>query len=308
MSRLSLRCAWMVSLALLSASCADVVSKPRALGAKPASASEIRKAPKGYTVAKQLRYSFSLRNTRNQSLENAQFWTYAPVPHTSHQWVERLTVNQPYSLSRDALGNEILHFSFDRIAPYGTKIVNISVDLRMTDAAASSVKGDLKRFTQPELHIESTTAQVVELAQRLRKPAPLETAQATYNWVSDSIESEAYIAEDRGALYALTERKGDCTEFAYLFTALSRANGTPTRAIGGYAFKGNGVVKAADYHNWAEFYAKGAWQLADPQKHSFMQDAADYVAMRIIAMGEQNALGESHRFTSAGAGLAVRMN
>ena len=43
-----------------------------------------------------------------------------------------------------------------------------------------------------------------------------------------------YIKNDRGALYALKTKEGDCTEFMHLFVALCRANKIPARCIGGY--------------------------------------------------------------------------
>jgi hypothetical protein len=66
-------------------------------------------------------------------------------------------------------------------------------------------------------------------------------------------------------------------------------------------------LKAADYHNWAEFYTDGVWQLADPQKKNFASKQANYVAMRIISPGGKGILGSSHRFSSAGEGLSVTM-
>src|SRR5437868_14904954 len=117
-----------------------------------------------------------------------------------------------------------------------------------------------------------------------------------------NVKTQTYIPKDRGALYALTERTGDCTEFAYLLTALSRADDIPARPIGGYVFKGNAVVKAVDYHNWMEFFVDGYWQIADAQRQVFMQSESDYVAMRIIAADPKSPLGNSHRYNYAGAG------
>ncbi len=132
-------------------------------------------------------------------------------------------------------------------------------------------------------------------------------AQKDYEWIAANVFSEGYIAEDRGAAYAIEARKGDCTEFSYLLTALYRAQQIPARAIGGYVFGGNNIVRPMDYHNWTEFYLDGAWQIADAQKGAFVSRQTDYVAMRVIATGGAAAVA-SQRFSFAGEGLRVEMN
>ena len=268
----------------------------------------INNAPAEYSISKQLRYSYTLTNKTAQVLNKAQFSTYAPIPRTSHQWVERVSVSQPYRSSRDALGNEVLQFEFDTIPPYGSKIVSITVDLKMAPRAVGGGREDVARFKQPERYIESDDIHVIELARELRQSTPAESLKAAYQWVTANLKSEIYVPEDRGAVYALSAHSGDCTEFAYLLTALARANDVPARPIGGYVFKGNSIVKAVDYHNWTEFFANDRWQIVDGQKKAFMQDEADYVAMRIIAGAADSPLGDSHRYSFAGEGLEVLMN
>ena len=167
--------------------------------------------------------------------------------------------------------------------------------------------GRADRFTRPEPHIESDDTRIVGLAKSLSDTRPEASTRKTYDWVAENLFTEAYVAEDRGALYALQHKTGDCTEFSYLLTALYRAQQIPARPIGGYVFSGNGIVKAVDYHNWTEFYTGGAWQIADAQKRAFREKQADYVAMRLIASDMQDQFS-AQRFSYAGAGLAVAMN
>lgn len=305
MPRLNRRAAvGLLALSLL-ASCAATDRNERPPTEKPVA--EI-KAPPEYTGTKQIRYSYTLTNKTDRLLSTAHFWTYAPVPHTSHQWVEKIRASQPYRTSRDELGNEILHFQFENLPPYGAKIISITVDMKIAERAAVMRDSDLARFTKAEPYIESSDVKLVKVAKDLRDASPLGSARRAYEWVAANVKSEAYIPEDRGALYALENRIGDCTEFTYLLTALARASDLPARPIGGYVFKGNAIVKAVDYHNWAELYIDGRWQIADAQKKAFLQNQADYVAMRIIGSGSSGVLGESHRYAYAGEGLQVQMN
>ncbi len=296
----------LAALALASAlsGCA-ATTQPGAPGA--ASAQSENKAPAPYTITKQIRYSFTLQNKTNQLLPHAQFWTYAPVPRTSHQWLEKVSASQPFNVSRDGLGNEILHFELENIAPYAAKIVSITADLKMTEAAASTEDRPIERFLRAEPYIESEDAKLVAIARNVHASSAVATMKHAYTWVASNLKTETYVPEDRGASYALASRKGDCTEFAYLLTALGRANQVPSRPVGGYVFKGNAIVKAPDYHNWMEFYADGRWHLADAQKRVFMESQTDYVAMRVIAVTGEEAIA-SQRFSYAGDGLDVIMN
>ena len=270
--------------------------------------SERRIAPAEYTVPKQIRYSFTLRNTTDKLLPKADFWTYTPVPQTSHQWVERINATHPYRMSQDSVGNGIMQFELTNIPPYGSKIISITVGLKMSEQPTTAGVSDLERFLRAEPYIESDNTKLVELARNFKDNAAISTVMKEYDWVVGNVTAELYVPEDRGAIYAMTVRKGDCTEFAYLLTAMSRANRIPARPIGGYVFKGNTIVKAADYHNWTEFLAENRWQIADGQKRMFRKNQTEYVAMRIIASEVGGPLGNSHRFAQAGLGLEVVMN
>jgi transglutaminase-like putative cysteine protease len=63
-----------------------------------------------------------------------------------------------------------------------------------------------------------------------------------------------------------------------LFLALARANGIPAQAVAGYVVPGNGVLHAADYHNWTLFYADGLWRISDPQRRVLAAGDTDYGA------------------------------
>ncbi len=260
-----------------------------------------------YRVPKQIRYSFTLSNTTGKLLEKPQFWTYLPVSKTTHQKVMKIEANYPYQVKRDNYGNNSIHFDMKDIPPYGSRIVSVTVDLLMSDQPVAMPVGERESFLAREPYIETDDDRIVALAAKLHDESAAVMVQKDYGWVAKNIASESYIAEDRGAAYAMETRKGDCTEISYLLTALYRAQQIPARAIGGYVFSGNGIMKAMDYHNWTEFYLDGAWQIADAQKGVLADKQTDYVAMRVIATGESAALA-SQRCSHAGEGLRVEMN
>lgn len=65
----------------------------------------------------------------------------------------------------------------------------------------------------------------------------------------------------------LTFRRGDCSEFALLFTALCRAAGIPAREIAGLVYMGD-ESRAFGLHRWAEVVIRDRWVPVDPCQRS----------------------------------------
>jgi len=152
------------------------------------------------------------------------------------------------------------------------------------------------------------TAEIRNTAAKLKGTGPVDTARRIYDWIGSNVEYVGYTSDDRGALYAVKNRRGDCTEFMYLFVALARANGIPARGVGGYVVDRDTVLEPHEYHNWAEFYLDGVWHVADPQRSKFMDDETNYIAMRIIGGDSDRTPGKFHRFWCSSDSVTVRMN
>ena len=261
-----------------------------------------------YSIPKQIHFSFTLQNTSARIIKKAEFWTYAPVKQTATQKCVQVKSSHPYQLVTDDLGNQLLHFTFNDLPPYAAKIISIKTDLLLSKYTRPLPENQLQRYLGPEKYIESDDADINRLAQKLKASESVKTAQNIYRWVADNVRYAGYVKNTRGARYALTHKKGDCTEFANLFVALCRADRIPARIIGGYVLKNSAVVKPASYHNWAEFYLDGVWNAVDPQNMVFMQNRSDYIAMRIISATAETSLPAVNRFGSKGEGLKVSMN
>jgi transglutaminase-like putative cysteine protease len=261
-----------------------------------------------YSIPRQVQYHFTLQNESNRLLKQTEFWTYAPVKLTAIQHCSRIQSSHPYKLTTDVLGNQILNFTFDEFLPYATRIVTVTAELLISNRANPLPEQDLQTFLVPEKYIEADASEIYSLAQKLKARTPLKTAERIFRWVADNVQYVGYLRNDRGALYALRHRQGDCTEFMYLFAALCRANQIPARCMGGYICRKNRILKPADYHNWAEFYHDGFWRISDPQNKVFMKDASTYIAMRLIGgSGDTTAL-QFNRYQFKGEGLNVKMN
>ncbi|MCK4823252.1 transglutaminase domain-containing protein, partial [bacterium] len=225
-----------------------------------------------YTIPRHIRYSFTLQNRTNRLLEKAEFWTYAPAKQTPTQKCLRVETSHPYKLISDDRGNQILHFAFHNLAPYNTRIITVKADLLLSGTPNLVSEKDLRDYLHAEKYCESDNPEITRLAKKLKGPETVKTAENIFRWIADNIQYTGYLRNARGALYALQNKKGDCTESMYLFTALCRANGIPARGVGGYVCSQNAILRPSEYHNWAVFYHDGIWSIADPQRKTFMQD------------------------------------
>ena len=92
-------------------------------------------------------------------------------------------------------------------------------------------------------------------------------------WVYSNLEKE--LVDSVSALNALRTRKGECQSHTYLFTALARAAGIPTKIVNGlvYSPKFQGFL----YHAWPEVYV-GEWRALDP---TFGQDTVDATHIKL---------------------------
>ncbi len=195
-------------------------------------------------------------------------WTYAPVEQTATQHRTHLKASHPYEVLSDDAGNHILHFLFEDLPPYATKIVTITVDLLLSETPLSTPNPsqDGNSYLRAEQYCESDDPDIAQLAQQLHTSTPAATVKNIIDWVASHVNYIGYLKNPRGARYALKYKQGDCTEFMYLFMALCRAAGIPARGVGGYVTSKSTILKPAEYHNWAEFYDDGIWKIADPHK------------------------------------------
>jgi len=252
-----------------------------------------------------VRQSLTLQNPGAEVID-AKVWFYAPVSRTSTQQLERVEVNQPHQVSTDALGNRVIELTHVRLAPFESRVVTLGSHLSLSPTPARERVADTSMYLRAEKFIESDDRQIRELAARLRAPKPAASAKAVYEWIRANIAYSGYDADEYGAKRALERRRGDCTEFADLTVALARALEIPARTVGGYVVESDSVLRAAEYHNWAELYFDGAWQLVDAQRGAFAESADRYIAFHIASTSVDNPMQGAERFRTSQK-LLVRM-
>ncbi|QPJ64967.1 MAG: transglutaminase domain-containing protein [Candidatus Nitrohelix vancouverensis] len=119
----------------------------------------------------------------------------------------------------------------------------------------------LQIYLEDTVKVQSRHGMIRALAKELiaDEDGAWEAAQAINAWVYNNLEKT--LSDSASALDALRTRKGECQSHTYLFTAIARAAGIPTRMANGlvYSEKYGGFL----YHAWPEVYV-GEWRALDP--------------------------------------------
>jgi transglutaminase-like putative cysteine protease len=171
----------------------------------------------------------------------------------------------------DEFGNQ---YAFFEIGPLsvGSQVqfsLEYVVEVNPLDFDLGSCQGALiDEFTGPVEYIESDHPTIIDLASTLAQGRATACAQvrAFYDYVAENITYSGYIPDDIGALQTLYDLEGDCTCFADLMMALSRAAGIPARFLEGVTCCTEGEYVPGDVkHDWLEVYLPGVgWVPMDP--------------------------------------------
>jgi len=139
--------------------------------------------------------------------------------------------------------------------------------LKLPKLPVEEVSQDSVRlFEQPSTLVESDAAEIKQVATTLfaRKTSALEKAKAAYEYPASKLKYREQKAA--GALKALQTGSGDCTEFACLFAALSRAGGLPARrvAVFNLGTKTSLTTDEPNHESAEVFLATHGWIPVDP--------------------------------------------
>ena len=264
--------------------------------------------PVSQSIPIRIRYGFTIYNQTNKLVENAVFFAFAPVKASSAQECKAIEASHPFENREDSSGNQLLLFKLEKMPPYGSRIITITADVTLFKAPNKQFLQTKTQFLQPEINIAPDHPEIMKIAKSLDTGDIEKTAHNIFQWVSDHIQYERSSGSSKGAVHALVHRKGDCTEYADLFTSLCRAVNISARSMGGYVCPQNAVLKPGAYHNWSEFYYKGRWHIADPQKKQFPQGNTEYIATKIIQTNKDSAKPSFDKFWISDPALRAKMN
>ncbi len=118
-------------------------------------------------------------------------------------------------------------------------------------------------FLRPTTYVESTAPEITDLANQIVASQVGDEALllAAYRYPQQALRYR--LIDNRGALFALRNGYGDCTEYAALFAALARAMDFPARLTSEFNFSGSGEFSQPNHHA-AEVFLGGQWIPVDP--------------------------------------------
>lgn len=247
-------------------------------------------------------YDFSVKNPTGRVVRKADLWVSVPAKDDKIE-IKTLESSHGYKIEIDDQGNQRAVISLIDIAPFSTESISLNMKLLVRQRSSKFSAGDLQAFLAASPLIETADKGIIDLSEQLQQEEPYLTVSSIYEWVASNIDYVGFIRNDRGAQYALEQKRGDCTEFAYLSTALARVAGLPARAVGGFVLGKGFKLNSSTYHNWAEILIDGRWVLVDPQNRVFDKKYDSYIVMNRLT-GKR----KSQQFFGVDAPLVARMN
>ena len=163
-------------------------------------------------------------------------------------------------------------FKISELAPGKTEVIRLELlcEVKIHDPSISEqdsgtisqVPAQLENYLKPKDKWESDDLTIQQAAQDAIKGET--NAYLAAKRISDYVVNRLdWEAQDkrRGALWAFTEKRGDCSEYTDLSIALARAAGIPARAMYGWGYQKENTGP----HAWPQFYFPNVgWQPADP--------------------------------------------
>jgi hypothetical protein len=223
-----------------------------------------------------LRYSFRVSNPTNNPIGNFSAFIALPTTIYPQQIVKNLTIKaKEHKLATDVEGNHWARIEIKKIPPnaakelgYSALIENkaLTIARNLADNVSSrSYREEFyRKYLQSEPHIESDHPKIIALTEKISFRNPVNFAKEAVKSINRYLTYQIQ-EQEHGTAYAVTNRVGDCTEFAALFVAMCRAVGIPARTAAGFTFN-----QQWERHATAEFMVAGRWIPIDPtgQKQS----------------------------------------
>lgn len=134
-----------------------------------------------------------------------------------------------------------------------------------------------QRYLQPSVTVQSTDPAIRKVSESIvaGSSSTEERIARIVQWLQVNVEKVPL--DVFSALDVLERRKAECQGHAYLYTALARAAGIPTRVVNGLMYSSE--LRGFLYHSWTESLVGRNWLAVDP---TFGQTAADATHIKLV--------------------------
>src|SRR5262245_37992460 len=200
-------------------------------------------APAGQTAeTRRVSFTLSYRITGQPGTEKAVVTALVPKSIDGRQKILKVKYSQRPEREFEEKGNKYARFVL--LEPAGVHTVTMDVDAALyrydLTVASKRKKGEpenkerLKPWLAQEKFIEKDAPEIQQAAKSITGTDEIETLQNIMAFVNRKVRYSGFDDTDRGALWALKNGRGDCTEYSDLFAALCRAKNIPARVWEGF--------------------------------------------------------------------------
>ncbi|MDF1696151.1 MAG: 7TM domain-containing protein [Saprospiraceae bacterium] len=133
---------------------------------------------------------------------------------------------------------------------------------------------ELQQFLSSDPFIQTSHVQIESKAKELKKHSVLATLRSNFAYVKSIRSSNTRLLTD--AVSVLRLNRASCNGKSRLFTALCRAQGIPSRVVGGTILEN---VQKRTSHLWSEIYYGGSWIPFDVMNDHFAMLPANYLQL-----------------------------
>jgi transglutaminase-like putative cysteine protease len=234
------------------------------------------------TVSSGTRVAFTLRYevTAKPGTLRATLTTLIPQTLPGKQKILSIKYSQPPDEEFDKDGNRYARFSLRRPAWTTAITIDVEAEIYRRDFASAAAKDtpppaeetDGTPWLLHEMYLEKDAPEIRRAAEGLAGKDDVETVRNVLRFVTKTLRRAPFDEKDHGALWALQQKRGDCTEFADLFVALCRANGVPARWWQGYLTTPTPAGDTPKHDRAEVFLKKHGWVPVDPF-HVFLGSA-----------------------------------
>jgi hypothetical protein len=255
---------------------------PVSSGASPSQ--QVTQAPAGSRVSVTLGFDI----TAPPTARNVVLMVLVPrsLPGRQKILAVRATPEPKKMFEKD--GNRFALFVFPTLPQPQQVVIRVDAEVYRHDWATVSQNQEVRHHGNKEArqrrlihekYLEKDDPTIQQAAQALVGADEEQTIRNCFAFVLRTLKNRPFDDHDFGAVWALREKKGDCTEFADLFVALCRANGIPANTCEGYLLE---PVTDTPKHDWAEVYSqKYGWVTFDPF-YAYMKRDTTFDQMRPV--------------------------
>jgi len=208
------------------------------------------------------------RFERKRNRDYMQLRLALPVTEPGRQLIRAIRFDPEPDRQKHEKGKRVAEWKWKDYARTKTIRVEVAADLippthpQDPDELPGLTPAQIRTYLKSEPFVESDAEEIQRLAAEIPESDDLEEwIQLIADKVVSHLRYDGFNPQDLGALEAVKTQKGDCTEYADLFTALCRAKGLPARSR--LCF----LTRSVDtpLHSVSEVYLPGkGWRVVDP--------------------------------------------